>query len=174
MNSDLSVGRALIDSCDKRLFEESVPRFKKALAELNDDEIWHRPNPQSNSPGNLVLHLCGNVRQWIIHALGGRPDRRRRDEEFSEAGPLPRPELLAKLDESMAEAREVILALDPAELAGRRKVQGYDETVADILIHVTEHFSYHTGQLVYLVKAVKGIDMGFYRGVDLSKTGSRV
>jgi uncharacterized damage-inducible protein DinB len=170
MAGNVTIGKLLIAECERRMFDESLPRLKKALGELSDDEIWTRPNAQSNSMGNLVLHLCGNVTQWIVSAIGGADDHRRRDEEFAARGPMPKSELLARLDRTMNEARAVIRRIDPASLIETRRAQGFDESIVSILIHVVEHFSYHTGQAAYHVKAVKGADLGFYRGVDLNRT----
>ena len=155
----------------RRLLEESLPRIRACLAELTDNEIWFRPNEQSNSMGNLVLHLCGNVGQYILSGLGEAPDRRERPKEFSERGPVPRADLLARLERTMEEAGRVIDRLDAANLLRKRVVQGFDYDGLGILIHVVEHFSYHTGQIAYFVKARKGIDLGFYRGVNLNRTG---
>ena len=166
-----SVKDALCRESRHRLLEESLPRVRRCLAELSDDEIWFRPNEESNSVGNLVLHLCGNVGQYILSGLGGAPDHRERPREFSERGPLPRAELLARLEGTMAEAAAVIDRLDEANLLKKRVVQGFDYDGVGILVHVVEHFSYHTGQIAYFVKARKGIDLGFYRGVNLNRTG---
>jgi uncharacterized damage-inducible protein DinB len=155
----------------RRLIDESLPRLRKCLAELSDDEIWFRPNEESNSVGNLVLHLSGNVGQYILSGLGGAPDRRERPREFSERGPVPREELLGRLERTMEAAARVIDGLDARNLLETRVVQGFDYDGLGILIHVVEHFSYHTGQVAYFVKARKGIDLGFYRGVNLNRTG---
>ena len=120
--------------------------------------------------GNLVLHLCGNVRQYVIAGLGGAADVRERAKEFTERGPLPRAELLERLEQTLAEAGKVLDRLDPARVLEKQTVQGFEYDGVGILVHVVEHFSYHTGQLAYFVKARKGIDLGFYRGVDLSLT----
>ena len=160
---------ALIRECRRRLFDESVPRIKKCLAELSDGDLWFRPNDESNSVGNLVLHLCGNVGQYVLSGLGGAPDVRERSKEFSERGPLPRADLLARLDWTMAEAARALDRLDPAGILDTHRVQGFEYDGVGILIHVVEHFSYHTGQIAYFVKARKGVDLGFYRGVDLGR-----
>ena len=154
-----------------RLLEESLPRIRKCLGELAEEEIWLRPNEESNSVGNLVLHLCGNVGQYVLSGLGGATDDRERPKEFSERGPIPRVELLERLNRTMEEAGRVIDRLDAAKLLKKRVVQGFDYDGLGILIHVVEHFSYHTGQMAYFVKARKGIDLGFYRGVNLNRTG---
>lgn len=162
-------GSALIAETHRRLFAESVPRLKKCLAQLSQDEIWRRPNEQTVSVGNLVLHLCGNVRQRIISGLGGAPDVRQRDREFSEPGPLPADKLLQRLDTTMDEARDALQRLDPATLLDKHHVQGFEESGLSILIHVVEHFSYHVGQITYFVKSQKTVDLKYYDGVDLKR-----
>jgi uncharacterized damage-inducible protein DinB len=163
-----SCGRALIAETKRRLFEESVPRIRKCLAQLGEDEIWHRPNAEVVSAGNLILHLCGNVRQNIVSGLGGAPDERQRDREFSAAGPLPAAELLARLDALMADVDRTLDRLDPESLLEVRRVQGGEETGLSILVHVIEHFSYHVGQITYYVKTKKAVDLGYYAGRDLN------
>lgn len=160
---------ALIRECRRRLFDESAPRIRKCIAELSDEDLWYRPNPESNSVGNLVLHLCGNVGQYVISGLGGAPDVRERSKEFSERGPVARADLLSRLDRAMSEAAQVLERLDLATILDTRTVQGFEYDGVGILVHVVEHFSYHTGQIAYFVKSRKGIDLGFYRGVDLGR-----
>lgn len=165
---DLTVARLLIDEARRRLIGESLPRLRRCLAEMTDEEIWWRPNEASNSAGNLVLHLCGNARQWILGGLGGAPDRRDRDAEFAERGPVAREELLGRLESTMAEIDALLGRLDPADLARVRPVQCYEESGVAILVHVVEHFSYHVGQIGYALKARKAIDLGYYAGHDLT------
>ncbi|MCL4691341.1 MAG: DUF1572 family protein [Candidatus Hydrogenedentes bacterium] len=165
--SDQSWGQALIDETNRRLFDESIPRIRKCLDQLTDDEIWYRPNPETVSIGNLVIHLCGNARQWICSGLGGEPDHRERSKEFEERGPIPRDELLRRLDTIEADVRRTLDAVDPASLLDHRPVQIYQESGLSILVHVVEHFSYHTGQITYAVKSRKGVDMGYYAGQKL-------
>ena len=86
-----------LSSAQRVLFTQSLPSIVKCLQQLSEEEIWWRPNPASNSAGNLVLHLCGNVRQWIIAGLGGVEDTRERDREFAEQGPISRTALIAQL-----------------------------------------------------------------------------
>ena len=168
---DEAVAKALIKETRRRLFDESLPRIRKCLAEMTADEIWARPNEQSNSVGNLVLHLAGNVRQYIIATLGGVADVRERQKEFDEKGPLPTAELLDRLEKAMAEVSAVLDRLDPSTLLQTHRVQGFVESGLSILVHVVEHFSYHTGQIAYITKSRKNIDLGFYRGRDLNKRG---
>jgi uncharacterized damage-inducible protein DinB len=161
--------RSFTGECRRRLVEESLPRLRTCLSELGEDEIWARPNEASNSMGNLVLHLRGNVGQYVVSGLGGAPDGRDRAAEFSERGPLPKARLLSGLERTLAEAARVIEGLDEARLLARYRIQGYDLDGIGVLVHVVEHFSYHTGQVAYFTKARKGIDLGFYRGVDLAR-----
>jgi uncharacterized damage-inducible protein DinB len=163
-------GRALLAECKRRLIEESQPRIHKCLAQLTEEEIWHRPNDKTVSVGNLVLHLCGNVRQYVLHALGGEPDvrdKKTRQREFDEPGPIPGAELLRRLDELMAEVDACLDGIDPASLLEIRRVQIFDESKLSILVHVVEHFSYHVGQITYYVKSKKAISVGYYAHITL-------
>lgn len=164
------MGRALIRHCSVNLFDESLPRIRKCLSYLSDDEIWHRPNDRVVSVGNLVLHLCGNVRQYIMFGIGGEADRRKRDEEFSETGPIEREALLERLETTMAEAKKTLEELDPNLLLEERTIQGDTQDLVRVLVHVTEHFSYHTGQITYYVKSTKAVDTGYYADKDLNQT----
>jgi uncharacterized damage-inducible protein DinB len=164
-------GAALLAEAERRLLRESLPRLERCLEQLSEEEIWQRPNLETVSIGNLVLHLAGNVRQWILSGLGGADDRRVREREFTETGPLPTSALVALIESTLEEAREVLARVDPASLLAPRRVQGFEESGLSILVHVVEHFSYHVGQVVYAVKSRKAIDLGFYRGVDLDRKG---
>ena len=172
MTNDLTqpLHRALIDEVKRRIIGESVPRIKQCLDRLSADEIWHRPNENVVSVGNLVLHLMGNLRQWVVSTLGQQPDHRQRDQEFNHIDPLPAAELGQQLDALMREVAAVLDQLTPADLAATHRVQGYQETGVAILMHVTEHFSYHTGQITYFVKTRKNVDMQYYDGQDLNQT----
>ena len=128
-----------------------------------------RPNENSNSVGNLVLHLCGNARQWIVSGLGGQADVRQRQREFDEQGPMPKQELLDLIDAVEVDMKQVIDDLKPEELLRMRKVQTFEENGVSILIHVIEHFSYHVGQMTYVVKAMKNVDTGYYSGIALEE-----
>ena len=108
-----------------------------------------------------MLHLCGNVRQWIIAGLGGEPDRRERDKEFAERGPLPRRELVGGLQTTVRKACRVIGGLTPGELARPRVIQGFHVTGFVAANHVAEHFAFHSGQILYATKLLKGKDLGF-------------
>jgi len=169
---DRTISQALIAECERRLFDESVPRLKKCLSLLNEEDIWFRPNAETVSVGNLILHLCGNVRQWLISALGGNPDNRQRDAEFSEQGPIPVTDLLQKLTILEADSLEVLQHLNDSALVKNYTVQGFEESGVSILVHVIEHFSYHTGQISYYTKTRKAVDLNYYGGADLMQKNS--
>lgn len=145
------------------LAQEYLVKIVACVAQLSDADLWWRPNEQSNSIGNLLLHLAGNVRQWIVAGVGGAPDRRHRQAEFDERGPLPRAEALRRLETAVAEADRVLEGLGAEQLTARRTIQGRDVTVLEAIYHVVEHFAMHTGQIVSLTKQRTGRDLGFYR-----------
>jgi uncharacterized damage-inducible protein DinB len=165
-NSD-NLRDALVREVQFRLYKECLPRILNCLDQLDDNQIWWRPNESSNSIGNLILHLCGNVRQWIYTGLGSYADNRNRQSEFDERGPISREELVSKLTATMSMVKPVIENVPVDELLNRRPVQTFEETGLTILIHVTEHFSYHTGQIAYITKMLKDRSLGFYDGVPL-------
>jgi uncharacterized damage-inducible protein DinB len=137
---------------------------------LDDDQIWMRAGENSNACGNLCLHLAGNVRQWILHGVGGAPDQRVRDAEFAAAGGAGRNELLGRLRSTVEEACGLIESLPDSRLAEVCRPQSYTVTVLEAVYHVVEHFSLHTGQIIFLTKALTGQDLGFY--AHLKGTGT--
>lgn len=152
-----------------RLFEESVPRIIKVLSLLTIEEIWQKPNQNSNSIGNLVLHLCGNVTQWIGAGIGRVEDQRDRNYEFENKEFQSKEELIKMLKMLETITLPIIQNLSAKQLTESRNVQCYSETVLSIIIHVIEHFSYHTGQIAYAAKYLKNEDLGFYVGLNLNK-----
>ena len=142
-----------------------LPRIERCLEQLSDEKIWWRPNEESNSIGNLLLHLSGNVRQWITCGIGGAVDARVRQQEFDERRVLPRAELLERLKETLADADAALAAVEPSRLLERLHIQGHDVTTLEAVFHVVEHFSMHTGQIILLTKLLNAEDLRFY---DLS------
>jgi len=147
---------------------ENTSKLTACLDELEETEIWKRPNEKSNSVGNIILHLCGNIRQYAISSLGNKKDVRERDKEFSADGGYAKSELIKKLIATVEEAKSIIENINSNELLRKRQVQGYFHSGIGIIIHVTEHYSYHTGQIIFWVKLLKNKDMGFYAGIDLN------
>ena len=151
--------RAFIDRSRHYLGEDFLPKIERCLEELSEEDIWWRPNEVSNSIGNLLLHLSGNVRQWIISGIGGAPDLRDRDQEFEQRAPISTERLLERLAATVREADAILAGLDPASLLEQRRIQGFDITVGEAVFHVVEHFATHTGQITLLAKLRLGKDL---------------
>ena len=144
------------------MLDDYLPKIERCLERLSDEQIWWRPNEESNSIGNLVLHLCGNARQWIVSGVGGEADQRQRDAEFAQRELVPRDQLLSLLHSTLADVARVLRGLDPATLLERRTIQSSDVDLLEAIFHVTEHFSMHTGQIIMLTKMVTATDLRFY------------
>jgi uncharacterized damage-inducible protein DinB len=138
-------------------------RIESCVTKLSPDQVWARQGSNQNAVGNLLLHLAGNVRQWIVCAVGGAPDERDRDSEFSALAGISGPKLLDRLRTTVEEAIKVISGLPPKRLSERVSVQGYDVTVLEAVYHVVEHFSQHTGQIIFATKLLTGEGLDFYR-----------
>jgi len=138
-----------------------LPRIVRCLHALTPGEIWWRPNPASNSVGNLVLHLEGNARQWIVSGLGGAPDTRQRDREFQEHGSIPRRELVARLKATVGLACRVLAGMSVKDLARPHAIQGFRVTGLEAVFHVAEHFSHHAGQIILMTKMLQGRNLAF-------------
>ena len=157
------VSRAFLDKSRRLLTSDYVPKIDRCLDRLTDHDIWWRPNDASNSVGNLILHLCGNVTMWVIGGVGRRPFERNRQLEFDERREIPASDLRGRLNRVMREADEVIGDLSAEELMTRRQIQGYDVTVLEAIYHVVEHFGMHTGQIILLAKARVGQDLSLWK-----------
>jgi len=140
----LSDSSALTDTfiaeIKRRLFGESIPRLKKCLDKLSDEQIWYRPN---------------------------NPDVRERQKEFDEKGPVPREKMIANMDQLMSEVDQILNKVSSKDLLAVRNVQGFKESGLSILVHITEHFSYRVGQMTYIVKMLRDTDMNYYDGHNL-------
>ena len=156
----LSAALAFLRHARFRLREDYLVKITAALSELTEEQVWWRPNEASNSAGNLILHLSGNVRQWIIAGVGGEPNLRDRASEFAERRQIGREALLELLTATLNEVDaalakledDVVAAQSDAPLQRECVPQGFAQTVLDAVFHVVEHFSYHTGQIVFIAK----------------------
>jgi hypothetical protein len=153
----------------KKLLGQYWPRMRACVGPLKDAQIWWRPNEASNSIGNLILHLNGNVGQWIVTAFSGQEDRRNRPAEFSAQGSMAKSELLDLVGATMEQATEVMARLTEADLLARYEIQGYKVSGLDAVYQVVEHFGLHYGQILYIAKNLCGRDLGFYS--ELNTTG---
>ena len=159
---DHAISRAFIAHASEFLLRDYLPKIERCLEKLTDEQIWWRANEESNSIGNLILHLCGNARQWIICGVGGQPDNRNRDSEFEQRDVIARSELVSLLRSTLSEVETTLHALDPSVLLEDRKIQGNDVKLLEAIFHVTEHFSMHTGQIIMLTKMMTAADLRFY------------
>lgn len=144
------------------LRDEYLPKIERCLEGLSDEQIWWRPNEQSNSVGNLLLHLSGNAWQWIVSGLGGEGDYRDRQSEFDERRMISRAELLTKIRETLKKVDATLSQFDNSRLLETFQIQGTSVTALEAIFHVTEHFSMHTGQIILLTKMIGNTDLGFY------------
>ena len=138
-------------------------RIESCLGRLTPEQIWARGSENENAIGNLVLHLSGNVRQWIVASVGGAPDFRDRNCEFDSRDRLSAAELSALLRNIVTEAVTVLDGVTAERMAERVIIQNYELTVLQAIYHVVEHFSGHTGQIIFATKMFTGADLGFYR-----------
>ena len=157
-----NVGGEFVTESRRLLAEEYVPKIERSLEKLTDEQIWWRPNEKSNSIGNLILHICGNARQWLVCGLGGARDDRERDTEFAERRILPRAELLDHLRKLSTDVDATLKDFDTSRLLNEFRIQGSNTTALAAILHVTEHFSMHTGQIIMLTKMLAEIDLEFY------------
>lgn len=150
--------------------DESTRMITIALSKINEDAVWKRPNKSSNSIGNLILHLCGNITQYAIASLGKKEDTRNRDLEFNTKEGYSKVQLLDMLNKTVAEAKETIITASKSSLIKKRDVQGFNFSGIGVVMHVVEHYSYHTGQIAFWVKLLQDADLGFYEDMNLNIT----
>lgn len=157
-----TIDRVFLD-CSARDLEQLLSRIRDCVGKLTPEEIWARGNENENAIGNLVLHLAGNVRQWIISGVGGAPDARNRDAEFAARGGVAPSELLERLGSTVREAVAVLGKVTPHRLTEHVTIQKYNVTILEAIFHVVEHFSQHTGQIIFATKMLTGEDLGYYK-----------
>lgn len=165
---DPNLASAFLSRSRYYLGTEYPAKLRAAVLSIPEERIWWRPNESANSAGNLLLHLAGNVRQWIVSGVGGAPDVRHRDAEFAatDSTGLPRAQLLDQLDLACADAVRVFDSLNHEALASPRTIQGRETTVFAAVYHVVEHFSGHTGQIILIAKWLTPESVRFYDDTD--------
>ncbi len=158
---------AFLHESARQLRDVYLPRIARALEILPPGDLWWRPREDMTGIGNLLLHLEGNVRQWILGGLGGARIARRRAAEFAAREGAPFDALRA----TTIDAARVIETLDVARLPGPLSIQGFDTTGLAAIYHVVEHFSWHTGQIVWIAKlrAGAGHGLAFYDDGKLNR-----
>lgn len=147
--------------------DENTRMIGISLQSISEEELWIKPNNSLNSIANLLLHLCGNITQYVIASLGETKDIRNRDLEFSQDSGLTKSEVFKKLEDTVDTAKRVIFDADVDKLVKVRSVQGFTFSGVGVVLHAVEHYSYHTGQIAFWVKQLRNEDLGFYKGIDL-------
>jgi uncharacterized damage-inducible protein DinB len=166
---ELATPAVFLEISRQKLLELYWPRLRTCVELLSDEQVWWRPNNASNSIGNLLLHLDGNVRQWLVTSFNREDDNRVRPAEFDARATIARSVLLDQLGATLRDAAAVLSRLTEENLLARFEVQGYSVTGLEAVYHVVEHFSMHYGQILYATKFLRSEDLGFYR--ELNATG---
>lgn len=170
--SDSTIASAFLAFSRDKLLNQYWPRMRSCVESLTDEQVWWRPNPASNSIGNLLLHLNGNVTQWIVVAFERLEDRRERPAEFAAKDGISREELLERLGRTLDRAEVALARLTEADLLAEYDIQGYHVTGLSAIYQVVEHFGLHFGQIAYITKMLRDQDLGFYR--ELNSTGRAI
>jgi len=136
---------------------------------IEERDLWRSPVSTIPPIGNLILHLCGNARQWILSGLGDKLDNRDRDQEFVIQSNIKKSELIFLLQNLRVNLRQTIVDIEPKVLEKKHSIQGFEVTGFSMLIHVIEHFSYHTGQITTLTKWLTNKETDFYGDIDLNQ-----
>lgn len=158
-NTQTATAEHFVEKAREYLRESYLPKIERAVRELSDEDIWWRAGEESNSIGNLLLHLDGSSRMWIVSAVGGAPNLRERQQEFDARAPISREELIERLRQTLAEADATLAAVDVAKLLEKRRVWDEEVTALDAIFHAVEHFSMHAGQVIMLAKMRAGKDL---------------
>ncbi len=169
MSNESSVSTIFLEHSRTKLLDQYWPRLRQCVESLTDDQVWWRPNNSSNSVGNLVLHLNGNVRQWLVASFNNLNDDRNRPAEFGQRDAIPKTALIETFAATMKEASDVLSRLTDADLVAPMNIQGYGVTGLKAVYQVVEHFGLHYGQILYITKMLRDQDLGFYS--ELSNTG---
>jgi hypothetical protein len=135
---------------------QAAKKITHCLDQLTDEQIWWRPLEEMNSIGNLVLHVCGNLRQWIVSGVGGAPDTRERPREFSERGPIAKAELIRRLSETVQAALAALAAVTPDEMLRPRKIQAFEVTALGAVFHSLPHFRGHAQEIIHQTRVQLG------------------
>lgn len=159
----------LVQEFETRVFNESYERIYKCLSLIEDQHLWKQIHPNIPSIGNLILHLCGNSRQWILSGLGGREDNRKRDQEFVVQANIKKSELVFLLENMKVNLKYTLNDLTEKDMLDTYIIQGFNVTGFSVITHVLEHFSYHTGQITLITKLLTNKQTGYYAGRDLNQ-----
>lgn len=168
----MNTKQLIVREFETRVFNESYERIYKCLSMIEDKDLWISPNNTIPTIGSLILHLCGNARQWVLSGLGDREDNRDREQEFVSHPKIKKSELVFLLENLKVNLKQTLEDLDPRQIEKIHRIQGFEVTGFSVLIHVVEHFSYHTGQITLLTKWITNKETGHYGGLDLNQLNS--
>ena len=166
----MNVNQLLSKEIETRIIECGIYRIISCIEKLGEDHLYYRPNENSNSINNQVLHLDGNIRQWLISTMSNTKDTRQRSNEFDSENRKSKTELIVILNLLEKDIRKILINIESIDLTKNQTVQCYVESNLSIIVHVIEHFSYHVGQITYITKMLLDIDTGYYAGQELDKT----
>jgi uncharacterized damage-inducible protein DinB len=161
MSTESTLAAEFLEVARKEIRQRAA-RIESCLEKLDGEQVWGRAHETENSIGNLILHLCGNVRQWIVSGVGGAPDNRARDAEFAQREAIPKDALIKRLRDTTDEADRILAGLTAGALLEKHHIQVYDVSVIQAVTHVAVHFAEHTGQIIWATKRITGEDLGFY------------
>jgi hypothetical protein len=130
--------------------DQELRRIAHCLGQLTDDDVWWQPAPDVNSIGTIVRHLCGNLRQWFLHGIGGEPDIRDRKAEFAEPEHLSKTALLNELSAVIEQVHAVLDEVDDDVLLSQRCIQGFDTTGLSAIYSTVTHLEGHALQIAYI------------------------
>jgi uncharacterized damage-inducible protein DinB len=156
MDSEIA---ALFLQYSNQKLEQATKDIKSCLGKLTDAQVWQRHGEHENAVGNLILHLCGNMRQWIMHGVGGAKDVRVRDAEFSAVGGWNAGNLAELFENTVAEAQHVIESVSAQRLVERTTPQNREVSVLEAIYQVVTHVQQHAGQVIVLTKQMTGKDL---------------
>ncbi len=165
----MNVNQLLSKEIEARIIECGIHRIIACIEKLHEDHLHYRPNENSNSINNQVLHLDGNVRQWLISTMSNTKDSRQRTMEFDPKNRKSKTELIDILNLLEKDIRDILVNIESIDLTQIQTVQCYTESNLSIIVHVIEHFSYHVGQITYITKMLLDIDTGYYAGQALDR-----
>lgn len=166
------INRLLVAELELRLIDLGTQRIKECLGRLSENQIHYVPNANSNSINNQILHLDGNIRQWLVASFSDEKDNRKRDLEFDAENKKSKSELVAIISALESKIRSILPFVLESDLTAKKEVQCYNETLLSIIVHVIEHFSYHLGQITYITKMLLDVDTGYYKDDNLNQVNS--
>jgi uncharacterized damage-inducible protein DinB len=145
------------------LLDKELEKNLLALSRISDEALWKKLREGTNSIGNLCLHLAGNEYHNIVSSIGGYPYVRERSAEFLAEGGYTCRELSEYLSAVREKSHEVLTALSEDDLGREININyppeagiiSYSRQMRELLYHVSVHYAYHTGQIVYITRLIQ-------------------